>query len=59
MTIKQFSFPKLKKLFETGPLRDYQDAKNYLDSYIIPLTIGSHAKIENNKIEMINHDTFS
>ena len=49
----------MKQLFETGPLRDYQDAKNYLDSYIIPLTNGGHAKIENNKIEMFNHDTFS
>ena len=27
MTIEQFCFQKLKKLFESGPLRDHQDAK--------------------------------
>jgi hypothetical protein len=59
MTNKKFSFPKLKTLFENGPLRDYQDAKNYLDSYIIPLDNGGHAKIENNKLVMINHEKFS
>ena len=56
--VKKFSFKQLKKLFETGPLRDYQDAKNYLDSFIIPLTNGAHAKIEGKEIEMINRQEF-
>ena len=51
MTIEQFCFQKLKKLFESGPLRDHQDAKNYLDSYFIPLTNGAHAKIEGDEME--------
>ena len=58
MTIEKFCFQKLKKLFKDGPLRDNQDAKNYLDSYIIPLTNGAHAKIEGDEMEMIKKEEF-
>lgn len=58
-TIEKFDFKKLKALFETGPLRDFQDAKNYLDSYFIPLTNGGHARLEGNKIHMVTHENFT
>ena len=58
MSIEKFCFLKLKQLFKDGPLRDNQDAKNYLDSYIIPLTNGAHAKIEGGEMEMIKKEEF-
>jgi len=58
MSIEKFCFQKLKQLFKDGPLRDNQDAKNYLDSYIIPLTNGAHAKIEGDEMEMIKKEEF-
>ena len=57
MSSKKFSFTELNNLFNNGPLKDYQDAKNYIASYFYPLINGTHALIENNEITIIQDET--
>ena len=54
---KKFSFTELNKLFNNGPLKDHQDAKNYISSYFFPLINGTHALIENNDLTIIQDET--
>ena len=52
-----FSFIELNNLFNNGPLKNYQDAKNYISRYFYPLINGTHALVENNEITIIQDET--
>jgi len=54
---KKFSFSELNNLFNNGPLKDHQDAKNYISGYFFPLINGTHALIENNDLTIIQDET--
>jgi hypothetical protein len=47
----------MRDLYENGKLKDHIDCKKYIEKFFVPLTNGSHAFIENGKLEMINNDS--
>ena len=54
---QNFDFKTMRDLYDNGPLKDRLDCKNYIEKFFIPLTNGSHAFIEDGKVEMINNES--
>ena len=68
---ENFNFATMRDLYENGKckeslkykeyvenlIKNRLDCKQYIESFFVPLTNGSHAFIENGKLEMINNDS--
>lgn len=54
----KFSFTELKRLRQDGPLKDLQDAKNYLSKFFYPLTNGMIMFCNNGVKKMLTTEVF-
>lgn len=54
----KFSFTELKRLISDGPLKDLQDAKNYILKFFYPLTNGMIMFVDEGVKKMISIDVF-
>jgi hypothetical protein len=59
METEKFNFSTMKSLFENGQLKDRIDCKNYVAKFFHPLTNGSHAFIEDGKLDILNDETMT